>query len=53
LINIIDWLKRFAISLLKQCIGEAFPKYNEFPGTRLLIDVESVETRVESKSPRD
>jgi hypothetical protein len=32
-------------------LGEAFPKYHDFPGTRLLIDVESVATRVESKSP--
>jgi hypothetical protein len=28
-------------------LGEAFPKYNDFPGTRLLIDVNSVQTRVE------
>jgi hypothetical protein len=27
-------------------LGEAFPKYNDFPGTRLLIDVESVQSRV-------
>ncbi len=27
-------------------LGEAFPKYNDFPGTRLLIDIESVQTRV-------
>ena len=32
-------------------LGEGFPKYNDFPGTRFLIDVDSVETRVESKSP--
>ncbi|HUT91214.1 MAG TPA: sialidase family protein [Thermoguttaceae bacterium] len=32
-------------------LGEAFPKYNDFPGARFLIDVEAVETRVESKSP--
>ena len=32
-------------------LGEAFPKYNDFPGTRLLVDVESVETRVEAKLP--
>lgn len=32
-------------------LGEGFPKYGHFPGTRFLIDVESVQTRVESKSP--
>ena len=32
-------------------LGEAFPKYNHFPGTRFLIDVKSVQTRVESKPP--
>ncbi|NQT12477.1 MAG: exo-alpha-sialidase [Planctomycetes bacterium] len=32
-------------------LGEAFPQYNHFPATRFLIDVESVRTRVESKSP--
>jgi len=32
-------------------LGEAFPSYNDFPGTRFLIDVESVETRVEAKLP--
>ena len=29
-------------------LGEGFPKYNDFPGTRWVIDVESVQTRVES-----
>ena len=32
-------------------LGDAYPKYNHFPGTRSLLDVESVQTRVESKSP--
>ncbi len=32
-------------------LGEGFPKYGHFPGTRFLIDIESVQTRVESKSP--
>ena len=32
-------------------LGEAFPQYNHFPGTRLLIDVASVQTRVKFKSP--
>jgi len=31
-------------------LGDAYPKYNHFPGTRFLIDVESVQTRVESVS---
>ena len=28
-------------------LGEGFPKYHDFPGTRLLIDVDSVRTRVD------
>jgi len=32
-------------------LGEAFPEYDRFPGTRFLIDVESVQSRVELKSP--
>ena len=30
---------------------QGFPEYGHFPGTRFLIDIESVQTRVESKSP--
>ncbi|NLX96036.1 MAG: hypothetical protein GXY83_07660 [Rhodopirellula sp.] len=32
-------------------LGEAFPRYNVFPGTRFAIDVGAVQTRVETKTP--
>ena len=31
-------------------LGEGYPEYGNFPGTRLLIEVESVRTRVDSQS---
>jgi hypothetical protein len=32
-------------------LGDAYPEYHDFPGTRLLIDVDSVASRVETKVP--
>lgn len=32
-------------------LGEAFPKYGEYPGTRFLVDIGSLRTRVERTTP--